>query len=90
MNEHFCPDWVVPPGETIKDALAESGMSQHYFGLFMNLKPEQRDALLSGEMEITDHIAAKLHRVFGPPPAFWLNLERTYRAGPCRRSHAAP
>jgi HTH-type transcriptional regulator/antitoxin HigA len=85
---HFCPDWVVPPGATIKDLLTEQYISERVFARIMHMQPEDVTALLAGDLTLNDQIAGRLGAVFGPSRAFWLNLERRYRAGSCRESHA--
>jgi plasmid maintenance system antidote protein VapI len=78
----FRPDWVVAPGETIKDLLDEQNLTPRLFAKMVGLSEADATALLAGELPLTDELSERLGTVFGIPVTFWRNLERTYRAGP--------
>ena len=75
MTNEYEPDWVSPPGDTIRDALEESNCPLS--------RPQMTDAqfedLLSGKLEIDDSLAQALSDLYGPTKDFWINRERQYR-----------
>ena len=75
----FIPDWISPPGDTIRDMLEEKGISQREFGCKMRMREKNVEVLLSGEIEIDEETAIKLSDVLGSPVHFWLNREKEYR-----------
>jgi plasmid maintenance system antidote protein VapI len=77
MSNDFSPDWVSPPGDTIKDILAERNMSESEFSALIGLSGEETNNLLSGNAMITIAMARKLERVFGASVEFW--MARDYR-----------
>ena len=73
MKNEYKPDWVVPPGETIREILVEECANR------MELTVDQAEDLLCGKLEITEQIAEKLSIEYGSTKTFWMNLERNYR-----------
>lgn len=84
-SDEFNPDWVTPPGGTIKEAIAARGMTYTEFGNRMALRPEVVDKLLEGELELNLDIAQRLCVVLGVYNVnFWLTREKHYREGLAR------
>lgn len=79
LNRPFEPDWVVPPGGTIKDAMDEQGMSITFFSLRMGWSKEAVGELLCGDRPIDPATAFLLESILGGTARFWLNLERNYQ-----------
>ncbi len=70
---------AVPPGATIKEQIADRGISQQEFASRMEMSEKDVSKLLNGEVRLSDDIAARLETVLGIPTRFWSNLERIYR-----------
>ena len=70
---------AIPPGETIKEQLADRGMTQGEFALRMELPEQYVGKLLSGDVFLTPDVAACLELVLGVPAQFWSRLEAIYR-----------
>jgi plasmid maintenance system antidote protein VapI len=75
----FNPDWVSPPGDTIRDILEERGLTRKWLAINLNINEEAADLLLVGGRFIDESLAAELARLFGPNAKFWLERERHYR-----------
>ena len=67
----FDPDWVSPPGETIRDLLEERCWSLTEFGKKLGWEPDRVDGLLNGEASISLEIAIGLEQIFGASADFW-------------------
>lgn len=79
MSSAFQPDWVSPPGDTIKEILKEMKISNTAFVLCMDISFETARQLLEGELQIDQEIADKLAKVIGSSQSFWLKREENYR-----------
>jgi HTH-type transcriptional regulator/antitoxin HigA len=77
----FDPDWVVSPGETLRDWLDENGLSARVGARACRLSPETFDGILRGTARIVPGVADKLESGTMIPARLWLNLERAYRDG---------
>lgn len=76
----FKPDWVLPPGAIIEDALEERGWTEADFAKESGLSPAQVGQLISGKAAITEPIAEILSRVIGSTARFWLASEARYHS----------
>lgn len=76
----FQPDWISPPGDTIRDALDHHCLSPRLLGDALGLSPHRLEALFSGQAEIDGKVAEGLSEVLGGSPDFWLTREANYRA----------
>lgn len=72
-------NWVVAPGEIIKEMLDERGWSQGDLAGRLGLSTQHISLLLDGRERISQEIALRLERVLGSNMQFWLNLESQYR-----------
>ena len=70
---------ATPPGATIKEQLADRGMSQKEFAARMNMSEKHISRLINGEVQLTSDVALRLEMVLGLPAHFWSNLENIYR-----------
>lgn len=75
----FEPAWAYPPGEFIREELAERGMSEDDFARIIGWTRETLDALLVRNEPIDAQQAADIAKGFGTSAQFWLNLEMIYR-----------
>lgn len=79
MNE-YNPDTVTSPHLTILETMAARKITLMDMVLLMLplLEPEQTEALLKGEMAITEEIALQLEAAIDVPAQFWLNRQKRY------------
>lgn len=70
---------AIPPGETIREQLADREISQKEFALRMALTEKHISQLINGKVELTQDVALRLESVLGVPAKFWNNLETNYR-----------
>lgn len=70
---------ATPPGATIKEQLADRGMSQKEFAARMDMSEKHISRLINGEVILTPDVAMRLEMVLGLPAHFWNNLESIYR-----------
>lgn len=77
--EGFNPSWRSPPGDTIKDILAERGLTLDDLALQLAKPTAYVEVLLTGEAQITPEIATDLAKVLGASPQFWLNRDANFR-----------
>jgi len=75
----FAPRWASPPGDTIKDALRERGISLRDFAAMMDLSPGLTTALLEGSEAISLTLARKLAGIIGASVEFWMTRDAQYR-----------
>ncbi|WP_292228367.1 ImmA/IrrE family metallo-endopeptidase [Brevundimonas sp.] len=86
LAETFSPDWVSPPGETIKDALAYKNLSLEAFCVAIGMALPSVEDLLQGDLAIDVSIADRLATTLGSNRQFWMSRETFYRA----RREASP
>jgi plasmid maintenance system antidote protein VapI/DNA-binding XRE family transcriptional regulator len=78
----FDPDWVISPGETLRDWIDENGLTVRSTATVCGRMPVERLArILDGKQPITRKDAAALAHGTGIPAQLWLNLERQFREG---------
>jgi HTH-type transcriptional regulator/antitoxin HigA len=75
----FEPDWVSPPGETIKNVLETRDIPIDEFFEVLGVEESNGHQLLSGLIAINKAIALKIESVTDIPAQFWLKRETTYR-----------
>jgi HTH-type transcriptional regulator / antitoxin HigA len=75
----YSPQVVSPPGDTLRDLLAERNLSQAELSRRMSSPSAAINAIVSGKKEITEEVARELERVLLVPAQFWLARETRYR-----------
>ncbi len=75
----FEPNYVVPPGWTLEDALQENALSPDDLARSTGMSVEHINRLLTGEAPLTYVIAIQLEAATGVLAGFWNDLERGYR-----------
>ena len=70
---------AIPPGETIREQLADRGMLQKEFAVRMDMSEKHISNLINGEVRLAPDVALRLESVLGIPASFWNNLEANYR-----------
>lgn len=84
--EEFSPDWVIPPGETIAELLADQSLTQKELAERMGSSTKFVNQLIAGKATLSEDTALKLEKVLGAGARFWINLESQYREGLARIS----
>ncbi|ATQ42434.1 ImmA/IrrE family metallo-endopeptidase [Caulobacter mirabilis] len=77
--ERFSPDWVSPPGDTIRDALACRDLTPDFLCQELGLSRTATDKLLVGDLFIDTELADGLATTLGASRQFWLSREFLYR-----------
>lgn len=75
----FVPDYIIPPGETLRETIEELGMTQKELALRAELTPQSVSRIIKGEQTISYETAHKFEKVTGVPAHFWNALEAQYR-----------
>ncbi len=69
----------VAPGEVLREALQERGMTQSDLACRMARPAQVISEIVNGKKSITAATAIQLERVLGVSARFWLHLEADYR-----------
>jgi HTH-type transcriptional regulator/antitoxin HigA len=77
MSDYKAPI-AIHPGETLKDILNETGLSQAQLSGRTGLHVKTINEIIKGKNPITSETALKLSIVFGMSEGFWNNLQRNY------------
>lgn len=72
------PDHAVAPGETLREVLESTGMTQSDLALRTGRPTKTISEIVMGKAAITPETALQFERVLGVPAAFWNNLQRDY------------
>lgn len=75
------PDWVISPGETLRDWIDENGLTPRVTARLCQMDAHELERILCGQRHVTPKVAAKLAAGTQIPARLWLNLERAYRDG---------
>lgn len=78
-KEEFNPNWVSPPGDTIRDTLDVIGMTRKQFAEQMQMDLMDVYELEHGRLQIDFRIAQRLAHVLDIDAQFWINREKHYR-----------
>lgn len=89
-DEPFLPDWVSPPGDTIRTILRERRMSRESFANEIGMFTVDVEYLLIGRTPIDEDLAKRLAGVLGSSPEFWLRRDAQYRADSIRLGKPIP
>ena len=74
------PDYVVAPGETLKEWFAEMGLPLPVAALY-GLPERTLKRIFEGKQKITPSIANRLSNLTQVGAPFWLALEHNFRVG---------
>ena len=75
----WTPDWAVPPGEILLEALQDRGMSQSELARRMARPVKTINEIINGKAAITSETAIQLERTLGISARFWTGVEASYR-----------
>lgn len=71
-------DFIIHPGETIKEVLEERQMNQEELAIRTGFSPKHVSEVVNGKKGISPSFAKGLEYVFGIPAGFWINLQGIY------------
>ena len=80
----YLPDYVVAPGESLKEALEDRTMTQAELARRTGRPLKTISEIVNGKSAITPETALQFERVLGISAAFWNNLETNFRADRAR------
>ena len=69
---------AIHPGDFLREALDEWGLTQAAFASALGISPMRVSHLLKGDRPVTAELALRLGRALGQSPQYWLNLQATY------------
>lgn len=82
MDTKWDRDWVVSPGEVLREWIEERGLGVKVTAMACrHMAPSVLEKILSGERPITERDAARLATGTHIPKAFWLAFEHNFRTG---------
>ena len=84
-GNEYSPDFVSPPGETLRELLAERRMCQAELAERTGRPKKTINEIMQGKSAITPETALQLENVLGVPARFWNNREARYREYIARR-----
>lgn len=88
-TEEWTPDWVVPPGEILLEALDERSMTQSELARRLGRPLKTVNEIVNGKAAVTPETAIQLERALGISARFWINLEAQFREGLARQEAEA-
>lgn len=68
----------VHPGEYIREALEELGMTQAALAKALGVSAMRISHVVREERPVTAELALRLGQAFGQSPQYWLNLQSAY------------
>jgi len=75
----YQPNYVVPPGETLRETLEAIGMTQAELVERTGCPKKTINEIVTGKAAITAETSLQIERVLGIPASFWNNLEKNYQ-----------
>lgn len=74
----FAPDYVVPPGASLRDAMEQLSMTQVSLARRLGTTVQTLNRIFNGHQPITPEMATRLEMVIGAPARFWNSLQVQY------------
>jgi len=78
-DAEFRPDWVSPPGDTIRSILKEKDLSEVDLSKLIECSSDDVHHLLNGRTAINIGLARKLSSALGASVEFWVSRDAQYR-----------
>lgn len=69
---------LLPPGEFLKEAVQEPGLSQAQFARAIGVSAMRVSHVVNGSRAVTAELALLFGRAFKQSPQYWLNLQAAY------------
>ena len=83
-DTHYLPDYVSPPGNTLREALQERSMTTAGLAEQIGESIQLIHNIISGDAAFTPEIALQLEHVLGISATFWIRRERQYQQARAR------
>lgn len=77
----FDPDWVVHPGELLREELQTRGMTETELALLTGVTLKHVSTVVNGHKPITPWYAVRLERVLGISARLWARMQADYDVG---------
>lgn len=71
-------DFIIHPGETLKEILEDRGMSQRELASRIDVTEPYINSVVEGQRPISVTFAKKLEYALGIDARFWINLQANY------------
>ncbi len=84
-ENQYHPDIVEAPGETLREVLADRGLTQAELAERTGRPKKTINEIIQGKAAITPETALQLERALGISATFWNNLERNFRENLAQR-----
>jgi HTH-type transcriptional regulator / antitoxin HigA len=89
MTDTMAPAEAFPPGEFLRDELAERGWAEGEFAEIIGRPVQAVSEILNGKKEITPETAVAIGAALGTSAELWVNLQATYRLHQARSAEAS-
>ena len=76
--KHRKPAEVFPPGEYLRDELAERGWTQTQFAKIIGRPMQTITGIINGKIRITAQTAKEIAAAFETSAELWMNLQKSY------------
>ena len=77
---------AIHPGEYLKEALDELGISQSAFARAIGVSPMRVSHIIKGARPATAELALLFGKAFAQSPEYWLNLQAAYDLASAHRT----
>jgi addiction module HigA family antidote len=77
-RKQFKPAEIFPPGEYLRDELAERGWTQRDLAKVIGRPLQAVNEIIKGKKRVTADTAKAIAKAFGTSPELWLNLQSYY------------
>jgi HTH-type transcriptional regulator/antitoxin HigA len=88
MTDTLVPAEAFPPGEYLREELAERGWAEGEFAEIIGRPVQAVSEIVNGKKDITPETAVAIGAALGTSAEFWLNLQAAYRLHQVRASQA--
>ena len=72
------PEFIIHPGETLKEMLQDRGMTQRELAIRTGVKEPHISGIVNCQKPISSAFAKKLEYALGVDASFWINLQANY------------
>lgn len=86
MTDTLIPAEAFPPGEYLREELAERGWAEGEFAEIIGRPVQVISEIINGKKDITPETAVAIGAALGTSPELWLNLQSAYRLHQVRTS----
>ncbi len=80
---------AIHPGDFLKEALEELGLTQAQFARAIGVSPMRISHIVNGMRPVTAELALLFARAFRQTPQYWLNLQSAYDLKTAQRTMGA-